>query len=127
LDEDGFPEFGVKSTGYTYILKYIPKQNEFIVLLRGPTMYYTILGARQLGYHDGLHAGVVRDRYIILNDKYDWEIVLDLQQGTQTPLFYEVGTFRHSEILWHNNFADQQKSIQSQTAAQLCWAVFFRG
>ncbi len=92
LDEDGLPELAIKSTGYTYILKYILEQNEFMVLFSGPTMYYTILGAKQLSYHDGLHAGLIRDRYIILNDNYEWEIVLDLEKGIDTPLFYAVGT-----------------------------------
>lgn len=98
LDEDGFPELGVKSTGYTYILKYIPQQNVFTVLFCGPTMYYTILGARQLSYHDSIHSGLIRDRYIILNDKNEWEIVLNLQQGTQNPMFYEVGTMGNDKI-----------------------------
>lgn len=43
LDNDGFPELGIKSTGYTYILKYEQELNEFNVLFSNPSMYITIL------------------------------------------------------------------------------------
>lgn len=98
LDGDGLPELGIKSTGYTYILKYEPDISEFNVIFSGPTMYYTILGVRQIGYHDGLHAGVIRDRFLILNENDDWEIVLDLERGTESPPFYQIGTDEFNKI-----------------------------
>lgn len=99
LDGDGLPELGVKSLGYTYILKHMPQRNDFEVLFQGQSMYYTILGAKQLAYHDGLHAGVIRDRYIILNDKNEWEIILDLEQGTEPARpYYGVGVLGSEKV-----------------------------
>lgn len=129
LDKDGFPELGVKSTGYTYILKYMPQENEFTVLFCGPTMYYTILGVRQLGYHDGTHAGVIRDQYIILNDKNEWEAVLDLQQGTQNPVFYEVGTTDLDKVdvgkeNWNKIAAPYFKAIEQSISSKTLEEIF---
>lgn len=67
LDNDGFPELGIKSTGYTYILKYEQELNEFNVLFSNPSMYITILGNGRLWYHDGLHSGTISDEYVSPN------------------------------------------------------------
>lgn len=105
LDNDGFPELGIKSTGYTYILKYEQELNEFIVLFSNPSMYITILGNGRLWYHDGLHSGTIRDEYIVLNSNSKWETVFTLEQGIDTFPFYcvSIGEYKNinlDEELW---------------------------
>ena len=88
LDGDGLPELGIRSTGYTYILKYDPEKNEFSPIFIGSTMYHTILGTGQIWYHNGLHVGYIMDRYIVLNDDKEWETVFNLEQGTEASPIY---------------------------------------
>jgi len=98
LDNDGFPELGIKSTGYTCILKYEQEINEFKVLFSNPSMYITILGNGRLWYHDGLHSGTIRDEYIVLNSNSKWETVFTLEQGIDTFPFYCVSIDEYKNI-----------------------------
>jgi hypothetical protein len=81
LDWDGLPELGIKSTGYTYILKYEPKIKEFRILFSDATMYYTILGTGQIWFHNGMHVGYRTDRYIVLNKDNEWETIFSLERS----------------------------------------------
>lgn len=100
LDGDGKPELGINQ-GNMYILDYELGESEFTVLYAEQSCYFEkILGAGQIWYHDGLHANVIRDRYIFLNRDNEWEdYALDLEQGT-SPLYkyYLVGTSLYQQI-----------------------------
>ncbi|MCL2717792.1 MAG: hypothetical protein FWE14_03310, partial [Lachnospiraceae bacterium] len=91
LDGDGLPELGIKSTAYTYILKYDIEKNEFSVLYSGPTMYITILGTGQIWYRDDMRPYIRRSIYIVLNDNNEWENVIEFQEGRQDE--WEFFTF----------------------------------
>lgn len=93
LDGDGLPELGIKNAGgggYTYIFKYLPEINEFQVLYSNASMYITILGTGQIWYHDGLHANLLRDRYIVLDNNNKWKIVFNSEHGLGPSGFYSI-------------------------------------
>jgi len=101
LDGDGLPELGVRSPGYTYILKYDIEENGFSVLYRAPTMYVTILGTGQIWYRDATKAGIIRDIYIVLNDNNEWEKVLEFNEGTNPDygfLSFDIDEYRDFDI-----------------------------
>lgn len=101
LDGDGLPELGVMGFRYTYIFKYNNIKNEFSVLHRFTSIYHTILGTGQIWYRDAKHVGIMRHRYIILDDNNEWKIAIEFEEGTQTDQeFYSVSIdeYRYIDI-----------------------------
>ncbi len=128
LDGDGLPELGVASTCDTDILKYKPEKNECSVIFADSTMYHTILGTGQIWFHNGLHAGYIVDRYIVLNDDKGWKTVFSLEHGTQDYPYYCVSIDEYdlvdiSEEDWNEitkPFYDATKNaIPSQTLEEV--------
>jgi|GEM_PF-2487307 len=104
LDGDEAPELGIKSNGYTYILKYDMENNKMSVHFREATMYITILGTGQLWYHDGLHAGLSRDEFIVfIND--EWKTLIKFEQGVNPPEFFCISIDEYVNIdIGENNW-----------------------
>jgi len=98
LDGDGTPDLGIKSNGYTYILKYDIETDKMSVHFREATMYITILGAGQLWYHDGVHAGVIRDQFIVFNND-EWDTIVKLERGVNSPPFYCISIDEYINIV----------------------------
>ena len=100
LDGDGKPELGINQ-GCLYLFKYELGESGVRVLYYQQSCYFgKLLGAGQIWYHDGLHAGVIRDRYVLLNEDNEWEeYALDLEQGVSTSgKYYLVGTSLYQRI-----------------------------
>ena len=99
LDGDGKPELGINQ-GCLYLFDYEIGEKGVRVLYCQESCYLgSILGAGQIWYHDGLHADVVRDRYVFLNKDNEWEeYALNLEHGIN-PLheYFLVGTSRHEQ------------------------------
>lgn len=73
LDGDGKPEFAT-SQGCIYIFDYEKEKDKCRVLYGGESCYFKkIIGAGQIWYHYGLHASIIRDRLIVLNEDIEWE------------------------------------------------------
>lgn len=84
LDGDGKPEFAIEQ-GCMYIFKYELEEDKVRVIHMEEACYFEkMVGAGQIWCHDGLHAGIVRDRLIVLNEQNVWETVLLLEQ-TESP------------------------------------------
>ena len=118
LDGDGKPELGINQGGM-YIFNYELGENEFTVLYGQESCYFgKILGAGQIWYHDGLHANVIRDRYVVLNRDNKWEeYALDLEQGTSPSYhYYLVGTSLYKQIdVGEENWNEITKSFFEAT------------
>ena len=96
LDGDQKPELAINQ-GCFYIFKYDLEEKVCRILYSQQSCYFGgILGEGQLWYHDGLHANVIRDRYIVFDGKSEWETVLDIEeglgQGSEYPDYFRVGT-----------------------------------
>lgn len=99
LDGDGKPELGINQ-GCLYLFDYEMGDEGVHVLYCQESCYLgNILGSGQIWYHDGLHADVIRDRYIFLNQDNEWEEgALDLEQGINPSYkYYLVGTTRYEQ------------------------------
>lgn len=128
LDNDEAPELGIRSNGYTYILKYDMECDVIFVQYRGATMYITILGNGQLWHHDGLHAGLIRDEYIVYEDG-EWKTLVKFEQGVHTPEFYSVSIDEHTNIdigkdNWENVTLPFFTAVKSPIASQSFVEVF---
>lgn len=98
LDGDGLPELGINQ-GCFYLLKYDSKTEECRLLYSEQSCYFKgIIGAGQIWYRDGLHANIVRDRFIALDESGEWNTVFDLQYGLipETP-YYSIGISQQAE------------------------------
>ena len=91
LDGDGKPELAVNQ-GCLYIFNYEPGEDEFTILYSAESCYVEkILGTGQIWYHDGLHAGSIRECYIVLDEKGEWKKVLQIEEGLNPDFpYYEV-------------------------------------
>lgn len=100
LDGDGKPELGVNQ-GCLYLFDYELGEGGVHVLYCQQSCYFGgILGAGQIWYHDGLHANVIRDRYVYLNRDNVWEEgALDLEREVGSAQnYYLVGTTLYKQI-----------------------------
>lgn len=92
LDGDGKPEFATNQ-GCLYIFNYELGDDSCRVLHSEESCYFEkIIGAGQIWQHDGLHADVIRDRFIFFSEEIDEEWILELQEGLGEHPFYQVGT-----------------------------------
>ncbi len=99
LDGDGKPEFATNQ-GCLYIFSYeLGFDSCRIIYWQESTYLEKIIGARQIWYRDGQHAGVLRDRLIIFSEINDGEIILDLEEGLDKPHFYKVGAYEYESVL----------------------------
>ncbi len=91
LDGDGKPEFAINQ-GCMYIFDYDMQEAKCRISYSQESCYFKkILGAGQIWYHDGLHAGLIRDSLYILNEQNEWAEVLYLEEGTDPERpFYKI-------------------------------------
>jgi len=98
LDGDGKPEFATNQ-GCLYIFNYELGDDSCRILYREQSCYLKkLIGAGQIWYRDGQHAGVLRNRLVIFSEENDGEIVLDLEEGYHKPYFYEVGVYEYEPV-----------------------------
>ncbi len=92
LDGDGKPEFAIEQ-GCMFLFKYEPKSNQCKVLDYEEACYFeTIVGTRQIWRHDGLHADVIRDDLLGLDEDGSFQYILRLEKGINSNHpYYEVG------------------------------------
>lgn len=92
LDGDGKPEFAFKQ-GCVYLLKYELDLDQCRILDSEQTCYFKkIVGAGQIWCHDGLHAGMIRDRLVALTEDGSFQEVLILEEGVDPEHpYYKVG------------------------------------
>lgn len=92
LDGDGKPEFAINQ-GCMFLFKYEKEQGECKILYQKESCYFkTIVGVGQIWRHDGLHADVIRDDYIVLGEDGNFRYILRLEEGINPKHpYYEVG------------------------------------
>ena len=90
LDGDGKPELAIEQ-GCMYVFDYQREKDEARILYNEQACYFKkIVGAGQIWYHDGLHASVIRNRLIVLNEDNEWELLLGIEQGTDPKSPYYI-------------------------------------
>lgn len=131
LDGDGKPELGVNQ-GCLYLFDYELGDDGAHVLYCQESCYFEgILGAGQIWYHDGLHANVIRDRYVYLNRDNEWEEwALDLEQAVGSAQnYYLVGTTLYQQIdvgeeNWNEITAPFFEMTKYEIPKKTFWDVF---
>lgn len=79
IDGDGKPEFGL-TQGCVYFFDYELGDDACSISYHAERTYFKkLLGVGRIWEQDVVHAGVERNRYIVLNSDGEWEPVIDLQ------------------------------------------------
>lgn len=92
LDGDGKPEFAIEQ-GCMFLFKYEKESNQCKVLGHEEACYFeTIVGAGQIWRHDGLHADIVRDDLLGLDEDGSFQYILRLETGVNPKYpFFKIG------------------------------------
>ena len=78
IDGDGKPEFGL-TQGCVYFFDYELGEDACSISYYAERTYFKkLLGVGRIWERDVVHAGVERNRYIVLNSDGEWEPVIDL-------------------------------------------------
>ena len=81
LDGDGKPEFAIEQ-GCMFLFKYEKEFDKCKVLDYEEACYFkTVVGAGQIWRHDGLHADVIRDDLLGLDQDGSFQYILRLEKG----------------------------------------------
>lgn len=79
IDGDGKPEFGLKQ-GCVFFFDYELGEDACSISYHAERQYFKkLLGVGRIWEQDGVHAGVERNRYIVLNSDGEWGSVINLQ------------------------------------------------
>ena len=90
IDGDGKPEFGLEQ-GCAFFFDYELGEDACSISYDAESQYFKkLLGVGRIWEHDGTHAGVVRNRYIVLNSDGEWENAIELQYFTGGEQNYYV-------------------------------------
>ena len=92
LDGDGKPEFAIDQ-GCMFLFKYEKELDQCRVLYFEEACYFqAMVGAGQIWRHDGLHANIVRNDLIGLDEEGGFQYILRLEEGSVPEHHYfQVG------------------------------------
>lgn len=126
IDGDGKPEFGVNQQA-VYFFDYELGEEACSVSYCGQSIYFEkLLGVGKIWEHDGLHAWVERNRYIVLNSDGEWETVLDLELcfSEEETTYYGINGVDVGKENWEELTAPFYEAIEYEIPTKTLMEVF---
>ena len=125
IDGDGKPEFGLEQS-CVYLFDYELGDDACSISYYEQAVYFKkFLGVGRIWEQDVVHAGVERNRYIVLNSDGEWEPVIDLQYfsgGEQN--YYDINNVDVGKENWEELTAPFFEAAEHEVQAKTLREVF---
>ena len=127
IDGDGKPEFGL-TQGCVFFFDYELGEDACSISYHAERQYFKkLLGVGRIWEQDGMHAGVIRDRYIVLNSDGEWESAIKLYhflgEGEKSDSYVINGVHVEKET-WEELTAPFFEATEHEVLAKTLREVF---